>query len=276
MNKLSTRERVSVIAALVEGASINSTVRMTGVSKPTILKLIVELGAACWDMHCERVRDLPCERVQCDELWAFCYAKAKNVPEEKRGQIGVGDVWTWTAIDADSKLMISWLIGERTGYAANQFMHDVADRIANRVQLSSDGHHTYLNAVANAFGSDEIDYAQLHKIYGTTHAGAGRYSPPECIGVKTIRCLGNPDPKHISTSFIERSNLTVRMGVRRYTRLTNGFSKKVENHTAMTTIFFTYYNWCRVHATTGKTPAQASGLIDRKWLIEDMIALLDD
>lgn len=275
MNKLNKADRVRVVTALVEGCSVNSTVRMTGISKPTILKLIGDLGAVCKAFHDEKVRGLKSERIQCDEVWAFCYAKAKNVPDEKRGQLGYGDVWTWTAIDADSKLMIAWKVGARDGWFANQFMNDVAGRLANRVQLSTDGHHTYLNAVGNAF-DNEVDYAQIIKIYGEQGLGNGRYSPPTCIAVELRPFLGNPDLAHISTSFIERSNLTVRMGMRRYTRLTNGFSKKLENHIAMTTIFFVHYNWCRIHQTTRQTPAMVSGLTTKLWEVEDMVDLLGD
>jgi IS1 family transposase len=273
MNKLSTAKRVQVVAALVEGASVNSTVRMTGISKPTILKLIAELGEACWNWHDERVRGLSCARIQCDELWAFCYAKAKNVPAHMKDE-WVGDVWTWTAIDADTKLMVSWLIGRRDSTAANQFMNDVADRLAHRVQVTTDAHHTYLNAVTNAFGTPNVDYAQLIKIYGQNYRSDGKYSPPECIGVRIGRIVGDPNPKHVSTSFVERSNLTVRMGIRRYTRLTNGFSKKIDNHVAMTSIFLTYYNWCRVHQTLRVTPAMATGLTTRLWEIEDLVGLM--
>lgn len=281
MNKLSTADRVRVVMALVEGNSINSTVRMTGISKPTILKLIQQLGDACWRFHDEKVLGLQSKRIQCDELWSFCHAKARNVPAERQGVFGYGDVWTWTAIDADSKLMVSWLCERRDGKAANFFLNDVAKRLANRVQLTSDGHHTYLNAVANAFYNMEadkelVDYAQIVKIYGNVYDGSagGRYSPPECTGVKKKRCLGKPDMGHVSTSYVERSNLTVRMGVRRYTRLTNAFSKNIENHIAMTNIFFTYYNWCRIHQTLRITPAMAAGLTTELWEVEDLIDLL--
>jgi IS1 family transposase len=273
MNKLSIQERVRVISALVEGSSINSTVRMTGVAKTTILRLMAQLGDACEEMHDKAVRNLQTKRVQCDEVWAFCYAKAKNVPAELKGQFGYGDVWTWTAIDADSKLMISWLVAPRHAGSANEIMHDVAKRLTQKIQLTTDGHHTYLSAVGNAFPGD-VDYAQLIKIYGQEPIAPGRYSPPKCIAIETRSYLGNPDPAHVSTSFVERSNLTVRMGVRRYTRLTNGFSKKLDNHCHMTAIFFTYYNWCRIHGTTKVTPAMAAGLTEKLWEIEYLIGLL--
>lgn len=273
MNKLSTQERVAVITALVEGNSINSTVRMTGISKPTILKLLAELGKACKACHDREVRDVPARRIQCDEVWAFCHCKQKNVPEERNGEFGIGDVWTWTAIDADTKLMVAWAVGTRDGEYAAEFINDVAARLKNRVQLTTDGHKAYLDAVNDAFGTN-IDYAQLIKLYGSATPGPARYSPPACTGTEKKPVCGNPDQKHISTSYVERSNLTVRMGMRRYTRLTNGFSKKVENHEHMTTIFFVYYNYCRIHQSLEVTPAMEAGLTDRLWEIEDLVALL--
>lgn len=280
MNRLSTADRVRVIAALVEGCSINSTVRMVGVSKPTILKFLVELGAKCQAFHDERVRGLTCRRVQCDEVWAFCHCKAKNVPADRKGMLGMGDVWTWGAIDADTKLMVSWMIGHRDAWTAHGFMRDVASRLANRVQLTTDAHHAYWDAVGRAFDDGEnfnVDYAQLVKVYGTTgeRTAAGKYSPPECVGTRREIVFGAPDPLHVSTSYIERSNLTVRMGARRYTRLTNAFSKKVENHGYMTSIFYTYYNWCRVHQTLRITPAMAAGLTDHQWEISELIDLVE-
>lgn len=274
MNRLSTSERVQVVAALVEGNSINSTVRMTGVSKPTILKLLANLGEACQRFHDERVRGLTCKRLECDEIWAFIHAKAKNVPEAKRGQPGYGDSWTWTAVDADTKLMVGWLISaDRAKEAANEFMIDVAGRLTHRVQLTTDGLGSYLDAVYRAFGNN-VDHAVLVKKYGNEAAGAGRYSPPVVTGVeKTVHC-GCPEHAKISTSYVERSNLTIRMGIRRYTRLTNAFSKKLENHRHMTAIFFTYYNFCRRHMTLGATPAMAAGLADRAWGIADLIGLI--
>lgn len=276
MNKLSNAEQVQVITALVEGNSINSTVRMTGIGKPTILRLIRKLGTACQKFHDDRVRGLTTRKIQCDELWAFCHCKAKNVRQELQGVFGIGDVWTWTALDANSKLMISWLVGLRDGGYATEFMNDVAGRLANRVQLTTDGHKAYLEAVENAFGgSMGVDYAQLIKMYGEPRQSEARYSPAECIGVQEKHVCGMPDSRHVSTSFVERSNLTVRMGMRRYTQLTNGHSKKVDNHIAMTAIFFTYYNWCRIHQTIRVTPAMEAGLTSRVFEIEDLICMMD-
>jgi IS1 family transposase len=274
MNKLSTAERVRVVAALVEGNSINSTVRMTGVSKPTILKLLVDLGEACARYHDKYVRDLTCNRIQCDEVWAFCHCKQKNVRPELQGTFGFGDVWTWTAIDAETKLMVSYMVGLRDGGYATEFIHDVASRLVNRVQLTTDGHKAYLEAVEDAFGGD-IDYAQLIKLYGAERAGEARYSPAVCIGSRKETVTGDPDPKHVSTSYVERSNLTVRMSVRRFTRLTNGFSKKVENHQHMTALFFFYYNFARIHQTLRITPAMASRISDHVWSVEEIVGLLD-
>jgi IS1 family transposase len=273
MNKLSNAERVRVISSLVEGNSIASTVRMTGIAKTTILRLITQLNQACVDLHNKRVRNLTTKRIQADEVWAFCYAKAKNVPEDKKGHFGFGDVWTWTAVDADSKLMISWIIGQRHAGCANEIMEDVAWRLKDgKVQVTTDAHHTYASAIGNHLG--DSDYAQLVKVYGTEKIAPGRYGPPVCVGIEIKPQWGNPDPKHISTSFVERSNLTVRMGLRRYTRLTNGHSKKVENHAAMTTIFFTYYNWCRIHQSLRVTPAMEAGLTDHVWELDELISVL--
>jgi len=274
MNKLSTEERVRVIAALVEGSSINSTVRMTGISKPTILKLLADLGKACKAFHDEHVVNVAAKRVQCDEIRAFVEMKQKNVPVERKSEFGVGDTWTWTAIDADSKLMISWMVGLRDAGYAHEFIHDVASRLTSRVQLTTDGLKAYLEAVENAFGGD-IDYAQLIKLYGPEKAGPGRYSPPQCIGCEEHAISGDPDRAHVSTSYVERANLTMWMGMRRFTRLTNAFSKKVENHAHMVAIFFTYYNWCRIHQSLRVTPAMEAGLTDRLWEIEDLVALID-
>jgi IS1 family transposase len=273
MNKASIQDRVRVVAALVEGNSINSTVRMTGTAKTTILRLLAQLGKACKAFHDREVRDVPSRRIQCDEVWAFCHCKQKNVKPEMKGVFGIGDVWTWTAIDADTKLMVSWAVGTRDGGYAAEFMNDVASRLSNRVQLTTDGHAAYLDAVSDAFGTN-IDYAQLIKVYGPTIPGPARYSPAACIGIETKEVCGTPDRKHVSTSYVERSNLTVRMGIRRYTRLTNGFSKKVENHEYMTTIFWVYYNYCRIHQTLRTTPAMEAGLTDRLWEIEDLLNLI--
>jgi IS1 family transposase len=275
MNRLSTADRVRVIAALVEGNSIRATVRMTGVAKNTVVKLLADLGTACAAYHDEHVRGLSTERIQCDEIWSFVYAKNKNVPAEMRSQFGVGDVWTWTAIDADSKLVASYMIGERDAGAAREFMNDVASRMANRVQVTTDGHSSYVYAVGDAFKWD-VDYTMLVKIYGPDRSGnVGRYSPPVCIGTKTHPICGSPDPEHVSTSFVERQNLTMRMGMRRFTRLTNAFSKKVENHYHAISLHFMHYNFCRKHQTIKQTPAQAAGLTDHAWSIEELVSLLE-
>ena len=252
---------------------INACVRMTGIHKTTILKLLADLGTACQEFHDEKVRGLTCKRIQCDEIWAFCHSKEKNVSEDHRGVFGFGDVWTWTAIDADTKLMVSWLAGDRDLHYANIFMQDVADRLTHRISLTTDGLRSYLDAVYNAFGND-IDYTMLIKIYGPDKSGAGRYSPPVVTGIKHEPICGNPEPDAINTSFVERSNLTMRMQMRRYTRLTNGHSKKVENHIHMNAAFFTYYNFCRVHMTIKKTPAMAAGISDHRWTLEDLIGLI--
>jgi IS1 family transposase len=273
MNKLSTADRVRVISSLVEGCSIRSTVRMTGVAKNTIAKLLVELGAACLEYHDRHVRNLKTKRVQCDEIWAFVYAKAKNVPEEKRGEFGVGDVWTWTAIDSDSKLIVSYMVGSRDAGYAHEFMRDVAGRLANKVQLTTDGLRAYLDAVEDAFGGD-IDYAQLVKVYGAERPDNARYSPARIIGVGSEVVCGTPEPRDVSTSHVERQNLTMRMSMRRFTRLTNAFSKKVENHSAMVALHFMHYNFCRIHQTLRVTPAMEAGLADHVWEIEELIKLL--
>ena len=229
MNRLSTAKRVAVVAALVEGNSIRATARMTDVSKPTILKLLADLGPACIRYQDEHLRNLRCRRIQCDEIWQFCYAKAKNVPESKQGQFGYGDVWTWVAIDADTKLIPSWLVGGRDLGSAYTFMHDLVDRLRHRVQLTTDGHRPYLEAVESAFNLD-IDYAMLRKICGADPEAEKRYSPAKCIGCEVKTVTGRPNPKYISTSFVERQNLTMRMSMKRFARLSNGFSKKIQNH----------------------------------------------
>jgi IS1 family transposase len=274
MNKLSTEKRRQVVSALVEGNSIRATVRMTGVSKNTIARLLVELGAACSQYLDKALVNLNCKRIQCDEIWSFCYAKDKNVPADKRGQFGYGDVWTWTAMDADSKLIVSWLVAGRDAGSAYGFMQDLAKRLASRVQLTTDGHRAYLTAVEDNFGS-EIDYAMLVKMYGGDSANDTRYSPAECIGCREIIVSGRPDHKHISTSYIERQNLTMRMQLRRFTRLTNAFSKKIENHIASIAIHYMHYNFCRVHQTLRITPAMEAGISDHVWPIEEMLGILD-
>lgn len=276
-NILKAEKRAAVISALVEGNSINATVRMTGVAKNTILKLLVELGTVCAAYQDETLRELPCKRVQVDEIWAFCYAKAKNVPAEKRGTFGFGDVWTFTAIDAETKLVPSFLVGLRDTATATEFCMDLASRMASRIQLTSDGHKMYLQAVEDAFAGD-VDYAMLQKIYGPMpEADQRRYSPAECIGCEKRAIQGNPDAKHVSTSYVERQNLTMRMSMRRFTRLTNGFSKKVENLIASVALHYMYYNFCRPHMSLkGATPAQAAGVDARRWSVADVIGLLAD
>lgn len=276
-NVLSEAKRVQVVAALVEGNSLRATARMAGVSRNTVAKLLNDLGTACAAYQDEHLRDLSCKRIQADEIWSFVYAKAKNVPDDKKGEFGVGDVWTFTAIDADSKLCVSYRVGPRDGATATEFMHDIASRLANRVQLTTDGHVMYLEAVESAFGAD-IDYAMLQKIYGMPPAAKAehRYSPAECIGTKRAAIQGRPNIKHVSTSYVERANLTMRMSMRRFTRLTNAFSKKLEAHVAAISLHFMYYNFCRVNGSlNGKTPAMAAGIADRPWKIEQLVGLLN-
>jgi IS1 family transposase len=273
MNCLKTERRASVVAALVEGNSINATCRMTGVAKHTVLKLLKDLGCAAASFHDKHVRNLRVRRLQCDEIWAFVGAKMKNTTMEKIEQ-GWGDVWTWTAIDADTKLIVGYMLGQRGADTANAFMQDIASRLSTRIQLTTDGHRVYADAVEDAFGAD-IDYAMLVKIYGASNdSPESRYSPATCIGCRTGVLAGNPDPKHISTSFVERSNLSMRMGMRRFTRLTNAFSKKLENHGHAVAIYFMHYNYCRVHKTLRVTPAMEAGLADHVWTIEELLALL--
>jgi IS1 family transposase len=275
MNKLDTTKRAQIVAALVEGCSIRATVRMTGASKNTIAKLLVELGAACSQYLDKHLVNLNCKRVQVDEIWSFCYAKAKNVtPEISAKNPFAGDVWTWVAIDADTKLIPSWIVGPRDGVTARIFVNDLANRLANRIQLTSDGLSVYLQAVERAFRG-EVDYAQLVKIYGETSECQKRYSPAECLGCERKAIAGYPDPEHVSTSYVERQNLTMRMSMRRFTRLTNGFSKKIENHVAMVALHCLHYNFCRIHQSLRITPAMAAGVSDRLWEIEDLLALLD-
>jgi IS1 family transposase len=274
MNQLDSAKRATVIAALVEGNSIRSVVRMTGVAKGTVTRILVEAGAACAEFQDEMLRDLPCRRLQCDEIWSFCYAKDKNVPATKKGDFGVGSVWTWTAIDADTKLIASWMVGSRDANAASAFMGDLSSRLRYRVQLTTDGHKPYLEAVEDAFGGN-IDYAMLIKIYGDANTDEKRYSPAECTGIKIQPVVGNPNPKHISTSYVERQNLTMRMHMRRFTRLTNGFSKKVENHIAAISLHFMYYNFVKNHLTIRMTPAMAAGVTKQPMTIMDIVRLME-
>ena len=279
-NVLPAAKRAAIVSALTEGCSIRSTARMVGVSRNTVTKLLLDLAEACAAYQDGALRNLPCRRVQADEIWSFVYAKAKNVPAEKRGEFGYGDVWTWNAICADTKLAVSWMVGSRDAGVATEFMRDVAGRLAHRVQLTTDGLKVYLEAVEDAFGS-EIDYAVLQKLYGVPADAERRYSPAECIGVKVETIQGDPDPCHVSTSYVERQHLTMRMNMRRFTRLTNAFSKKVENHAAAVELHFFVYNWVRPHASlrTKKdnrvTPAMAAGIARRPWTAEEVVALLN-
>jgi IS1 family transposase len=278
MNKLDITKRAQIIGCLVEGNSIRSTCRMTGAAKNTITKLLVEIGKACADYQDKTFRNLPCKNIQCDEIWSFCYAKDKNVPKEFKGVFGYGDVWTWTAIDADTKLIPSWLVANRSVDAAIVFINDLASRLKNRIQLTTDGHRAYLTAVENAFGG-AIDYAMLVKVYGnendTQDKSARKYSPAECTETKRVRVVGNPDADLVSTSYAERQNLTMRMSMRRFTRLTNAFSKKVDNLEAAVALHFMHYNFCRIHKTLRVTPAMEAGITDHVWTLEEIINLLN-
>jgi transposase-like protein len=273
MNKLSKEKQAQVIMALVEGNSIRATCRMTGVAKNTIIKLLVNVGRACNDYQDSVFKNLPCRKIQCDGIWSFCYAKEKNVPKDKKGQFGYGDVWTFTALCADTKLVPSWLIGKRDLFNAIAFMKDLAARLKNRVQLTTDGHKMYLEAVESAFGS-EVDFSQLIKIYGPSQESEIRYSPAQCIGTEKHKINGNPENKAISTSFVERQNLTMRMNMRRFTRLTNAFSKKVENLNCGVALHFMYYNFCRIHQTLRVTPAMEAKITDHVWEIDELLKLI--
>lgn len=272
MNRLLSR-RVAVVAALVEGSSINSIVRMTGVAKHTVLKLLEDMGCACASYHHRHVRNIPAKHLQFDEIWAFCGAKAKNASPDKKFQ-GWGDVWTWTAIDADTKLCISYLIGGRDTKWASDFAWDLQCRVIGRPQITTDAHKPYLKEIEGAFGQD-VDYAQLHKIYGASDEPETRYSPATCIGCDVKTVIGYPDPAHVSTSYVERQNLTMRMSMRRFTRLTNGFSKKIENHGHAVALHFMDHNFVRVHKTLRVTPAMEAGIADHVWSFEELVALLD-
>jgi IS1 family transposase len=274
MNRLSTEKRAQIVGMIVEGNSIRSITRMTGVCQEAITKLLCDLGKACADHHNATIRGIRSRRIQCDEVWSFCYAKAKNVPEEKKNS-GAGDVWLWTGIDADSKLILSYLCGGRDADWATQFMEDLASRLATRIQITTDGLKAYAVAVEGAFGMD-VDYAMLIKLYGApSDRPDTRYSPAQCIGIRTGILSGSPDPQHISTSYVERMNLNIRMGLRRFTRLTNAFSKKFENHCHAAAIYFAYYNFCRVHQTLRVTPAMESGLTDHVWSLAELVGLLE-
>jgi IS1 family transposase len=275
MNKLSTIQRARIIASLVEGNSIRATVRMTGASKNATQRLLAVIGPACEAYQNRALRNLPCRKIQCDEIWSFCYAKQKNVPKNKQGQFGFGDVWTWTALCADTKLIASWKIGTRGASTAYALMHDLAGRLNHRIQLTTDGHRVYADAVESAFGS-EIDYAMLVKIYGADRVESeARYSPADYVSCRTIPMSGNPKAKDISTSYVERQNLTMRMQMRRFTRLTNAFSKKIDNLGYAVALHFMHYNFCRVHQTLRVTPAMEAGIADHIWGIDEIVALLD-
>lgn len=273
MNKLPLSTRVQILSMLCEGSSMRSVSRITGVSINTVSKLLIDAGLACARFHDETVRGVTAKAVQCDEIWSFAYVKQKNVKFAKAAPEAAGDVWTWTALDADSKLIVSWHVGDRSQHTGIAFMGDLKARLANRVQLTTDGHQAYLKAVAEV--DFDADYAMLNKIFATDYAGADRYSPPKCIGAIKNPIKGNPDPALINTSFVERQNLTMRMSMRRFTRLTNAFSKKFENHCHALALYFVFYNFCRVHKTLGATPAMAAGLLNRVMKMTDVVALID-
>jgi IS1 family transposase len=276
MNRLPIEKRAQILGMLVEGNSLRATTRMAGCSINTVSKLLLDVGEACTEYQDRALRDLPCKTVQADEIWAFCYAKAKNVPEEHKGEFGYGDVWTWTAICADTKLVPSWLVGVRNLDDCWTFIEDLKGRLRNRVQLSTDGFVAYQSVVGLIFGGD-IDWAQLIKEYKPEYLGERRYSPPVCTGTSVKVRLGDPDLAKVSTSYVERQNLTMRMGMRRFTRLTNGFSKKVENHTAAVAIHFMHYNFARPHKTLAnpypRTPAMAAGVADHIWSLREIAEL---
>jgi IS1 family transposase len=275
INKLPTEKRVQILSMLCEGSSMRSISRVCDVSINTVTKLLIDAGNACAAYHDRHVRGVRAKRVQCDEIWSFCYAKSKNVSHAKAPVDGAGDVWTWTGLDPDSKLIISWVVGSRDADCAKSLMDDLAARLVSRVQLTTDGHNAYLEAVEEAFGAG-IDYAMLVKLYGTAPESAiGRYSPAECIGIRKNAIEGLPDFDHISTSHVERHNLTMRMQMRRFTRLTNAFSRKLENHYHALSLYFTFYNFTRIHKAHRVTPAMAAGITDRLWSMADIVRLVD-
>jgi IS1 family transposase len=277
MNKLTTARRAQILGMMVEGMSIRAISRLTGASKNTVVKLLVDAGEACSAYMDQAFRNLPCKRIQVDEIWSFVYAKERNVFTAKAAPQDAGDVWTWTAICADTKLIAGFYVGDRSADSARTFLGDLRGRLANRVQLTSDGLRAYLDTVGEVFG-EEIDFAMLVKIYGQPEGKTKqerRYSAPECIGAKKEGRIGNPDMAHVSTSYVERSNLSIRMGLRRFTRLTNGFSKKVENHAHALAIYFMHYNFARIHTTLRIAPAMAAGVSDKLWSVEDIVAVVD-
>jgi IS1 family transposase len=282
MNRLSGERRSRVVQALVEGNSIRATCRLTGTAKGTVLRLLAEIGEACYRLHDGTVRNIKTRKLQCDEIWSFCHAKARNVPTHLEGKPGVGDLWTWVALDADTKLAITYLVGQRDAGEATVFMRDLVSRLAGRVQLTTDGFPGYLKAVEEAFGWNGVDYAMLVKLYGPGLETDRGYSPPVCNGALKTRIMGKPDRAAVSTSYVERQNLTMRMQMRRFTRLTNAFSKKAENHAHAVALHFVHYNFCRPHQTLTRrakgiyrTPAMQASLTDRLWTVADIVALLD-
>jgi len=274
MNKLPLAKRVQILSMLCEGSSMRSISRVCDVSINTVGKILADAGKVCMAFHDEKVRDVRSKRVQVDEIWSFCAAKQKNVPHMKKPVDGAGDVWTWTALDADSKLIVQWFVGDRSGGTAKLFIDDLASRLVGRAQLTSDGHRPYLEAIEGAFGAD-IDYAMLQKIYGTSSEGQKRYSPAECIGIRKDRITGNPDRAHVSTSHVERSNLSMRMHMRRYTRLTNGHSKKFENHCHMVALYTVWYNFVRTNSAVRMPPAMAAGIASSPMSMADVVGLID-
>jgi len=274
MNKLNLQKRAQIIALLVEGNSMRATSRLADCSINTVTKLLVDVGHACQFYQAQVIKNVNSKRVQCDEIWSFCYSKEKNVAPEDKGILGHGDAYTWTAIDADTKLAISWLVGRRDGECAEIFIGDLASRLAGRIQLTTDGHGPYIGAVEKVFGG-AIDYAMLVKVYGEESHGQKRYSPAAFVGAEKRRINGNPDMKEVSTSYVERQNLTMRMGMRRFTRLTNGFSKKIENLEHAVALQFMHYNFVRIHKTLKTTPALEAGITDKLWSMEDIAKLLD-
>ena len=275
MNRLDRKRQIQILNILVEGGSMRSASRLVDVSINTVTKLLIQAGRACTSYQDTHLRNLTCKNIQCDEIWSFCYSKSANVPDDKQGQFGYGDLWTWTSLCADCKLVPSWLVLDRSAAAAKEFMMDLSGRLKNRVQLTTDGHKAYLQAVEGAFGSD-IDYAMLRKLYGGSPSeGEKRYSPAPFVGTEVKSVMGEPNPRRISTSFVERQNLTMRMSMRRFTRLTNGFSKKAENHTHALALYFMYYNFIRVHKSLRVTPAMEAGVSRHVWGLEEVIDLID-
>ncbi|HEX3664024.1 MAG TPA: IS1 family transposase [Rhizomicrobium sp.] len=274
MNKLPTEKRAQALQMMAEGISLRSMTRLTGISRTTLIKLLEDAGQAFSEYMDKALVNLPCKRLQLDEAWGFCYAKQKNVATAKAAPEGAGDIWTWVALDADTKLVASFYVGARDGAAALDFVSDLAPRLANRVQITSDGHKAYVEAVEENFGAD-VDFAQLVKIYGAAPEGQRRYSPAVCTGAVKHKVEGNPDPKHVSTSYVERQNLNIRMGNRRMTRLTNAFSKKAANHQHMMAIYFMHYNFVRIHKTLKVSPAMAAGVSTKLWEMADMVAILE-